>query len=321
MSNRIEVRPWFSDREPLDDVLGLMRQSHHRDISRDWLSIKLSWGLGGVGALAYDQGKPVGLVLFGAAPYEYQGDHVDVMLSYDTFVDARYRGQGLFTRLLRTAEDACRSVGVALLLNFPNDASRPGFARAGWLSLPPMRSFVNLNGQGALRALTSRIKAVMNSRNEPFVPVSTGPLEATLIESLSAFRPTDGGLQFSLSSAGLRYRFDPLRGNGYDGLLTGDSGAIFRSGTRGEARELQLMTTFPRRMVPRQSRRLLHGLRERYAPDLISDLRSEPSGNPLHLMRDGFIGLTLVTTPYFKTLNGEIELQAPALNGIDIHTW
>lgn len=319
----IDVRPWFSQTDPLDDVVQMMNQSHSRGVTREWLEAKLAWGRGGVGALAYDHETPVGLVLFGAAPYDYEGKPIDVMLSYDNFVARDFRGRGIFSRLLATAEQACRSSGVALLgPAFPNGFSRPGFAKAGFRPLVPMRSFVHLSVRGAPSAIFSRARSSITSYRDSFIPEPREPLPTSVLEDLAGLERAHDGLRFSLSPTGLAYRFSPARGEGYDCVLTDDFGAIFRVGMRGSLRELQLMASSPRRLNPRESRKLARQLEQLHAPDVISDLRSASSRNPLQRALDGYVGLTHVTTAYSKVLRPDIEpLMATTLNGIDIHTW
>jgi GNAT superfamily N-acetyltransferase len=316
------IRTWRSaDSQPLDDLLVIMSQSHGRAVSHDWLAQKLSWGLGGVAALAYDQGEPVGVVLFGASPYEIEGVSTRVALSFDTYVSPIQRGRGLFSRLLNAAEAECRAAGFSLLLNFPNDASRPGFEKNGWTALNPTHPFVHVPSGGGLAKMSARLRRLRRDRNSPFVPDASHYLDDDATFFLLPRTESSPGLAYSLSESSLRYRFHARRGDGYVGLSTGNVQAVVRVGSRGQLREAQVLVTYPRRLAPVESRDLLKEISSVHSPDLITHLESSTERGVLAVARGGFFPLNTRTTPYFKELVPGCMPSACTLSGIDIHTW
>lgn len=315
------IRTWRSVSQPLDDLLLIMSQSHGRAVSRDWLAQKLSWGLGGVAALAYDQGAPVGVVLFGASPYEIDGVSTKVALSFDTYVSPTQRGKGLFSRLLKAAEAECRAAGFSLLLNFPNDASRPGFEKNGWTPLVPTRPFVHVTLSGGVAKVAARLNRLRRDRNEPFVPAASQHLDDETVDLLVSHVQSAPGLAFSPAKPSLQYRFHARRGDGYSGLVTGNVRAVVRVGTRGQLDEAQVLVTHPRRLSATQSRALLKKISSVYAPDLITYLESSTERSVFAVSRGGYLPLNSRTTPYFKELEPGCMPSTFTLSGIDIHTW
>lgn len=321
VASDLEIRTWFSQTDLADDVLAVMSQSHRRTITRGWLEAKLSWGLGGVAALAYDGERPVGLVLFGAAPYEWDGEAIQALLSYDTFVDENYRGRGLFRQLLRRAEEACEEVGAQLLLNFPNGASRPGFEKAGWKACLPLRSFVHPSMRGSLPSQADRARRLMKGLRLPFVPIYDAAVILGDLDLMEEFEGDRSGVRFSLSAAALKYRFSPERGTGYATVLGDGVGAIVRRGDRGHVSEAQIMATTPRNLSARQSREVVRLIEAKFEPDLVSDLRGTESNSPFQALSAGYVSPTRVTTAYRKITRPYKGELATTLSGIDIHTW
>lgn len=320
MTPEVKIRKWKSDDGEINDLLTIMSESHRREVEETWLRQKLSWGRGGVGALAYSADVPVGIVLFGAAPYEVDGHPLDVALSFDTFVHPDYRGQGLFQRLLSTAEEGCRESGFQLLLNFPNEASRPGFAKAGWKPLAPMRPFLHLSHRRPTQVFR-RYAATVKDYRAPFRPISTPPVDYASLRGLKQLENAQTGLRFSVSEESLKYRLDERRGYGYDAITTDDFGAIVRRGKRGSLNETQVLVTSPRELSHGQSRDLLRRIDTEFRSDLVSQLLHSGMAPLLPMALSGYVALNSRTTAYYKELATEAMPEKVRISGIDIHTW
>jgi hypothetical protein len=72
--------------------------------------------------------------------------------------DARYRGQGVFSRLQRENEEAAAAAGSPLTVTFPNAKSYPIFVgRLGWIDLPRLRLWARpLRAAGVVRYMLGR---------------------------------------------------------------------------------------------------------------------------------------------------------------------
>jgi len=66
--------------------------------------------------------------------------------SCDSAVLPQYRGKGVFSRIIRSAEKQCQMDGVTFLFGFPNGNSYPGFIKLGWVHVGDFyRAFLPLN--------------------------------------------------------------------------------------------------------------------------------------------------------------------------------
>ena len=81
---------------------------------------------------AYHNGNVVGINGFIPMSYEYDGLTINVVESCDTAVDPNYRGQGIFTSLIMTAEEYYKNKGYDAMVGFPNKNSYGGFIKMGW---------------------------------------------------------------------------------------------------------------------------------------------------------------------------------------------
>src|SRR5690606_20885936 len=59
---------------------------------------------------------------------------INGVVSFETFVHPAYQKRGVFTALVRRAEEVARSEGVDFMINFPNTNSLMGFLKSGWQS-------------------------------------------------------------------------------------------------------------------------------------------------------------------------------------------
>lgn len=313
----VDIRLWDSRTDAFDDVVALMRQSHEIDVSEEWLATKLSWGDGGIAAVAYAGDRPVGLALVGYAPYRRGGREASVMWSLDNFVVEDYRGRGIYHQLLSRLTAAIDESAAGAVLTFPNSRSRPGFEKAGWVPMSPMwayaRPIIGINPVTNAR----RLKNLATSMSRPFELIDTAGLARVDVEFLAQHAGHNPGLAFDASAAALEWRFDSRRGRGYEALILEESGAVVRLGRRGPLREVQIMATFPRVLSGRGMRRLLAAVTRKYRPDLITVIgnRELTSRQALAV---GLWRLKKVTTPLLRPRAVD---ETAVLSGIDLHLW
>lgn len=82
----------------------------------------------------FDQDRLVGMS--GFMPIEYiNGDTAyRALITCESAVDASFRGRGLYTDILSTAEEWAANNGYAFLMAFPNPCSYPGFKKQGFVT-------------------------------------------------------------------------------------------------------------------------------------------------------------------------------------------
>jgi len=170
------------------------------------------------------------------------GSVVHAVRAVDTATDPDYQGQGIFTRLTRTAIEELSSDGVAFVFNTPNQQSLPGYLKMGWRSVGRLAVTIR---PGRLRFPLAALTAGRGAERWP-VATSAGEdaaevlAESTAIERLLTTLPPPLALATRRSPAYLawRYGFAPL---GYRALVAGanvEAGvALFRLRRRGRAVE------------------------------------------------------------------------------------
>lgn len=317
----VTIRIWKSDTDPLDDVLFLMNESSEAEITEEWLENKLSWGRGGIAVIAYDETVPIGLVLFGSAPYVEFMRPTNVLLALYNYVSSEYRGRGVYNRLLTIFDEACKAEGFDLALVYPNHMARPAIKKNHWSALSPMQAYVHIPLSPRLGRMFTRVRRLWNSRNEEFVPIQSHGIDHSELDKFLNHPIESQRLQFAPSPAALKYRFNTLRGPGYHAIHGESVSAIVRVGWRGSISEVQFMAAFPSRISAKGWRELLRLIKASYAPDMVSRIESTRENNAAVSLVSGFLKLRQVTIPFWKSYQGRPALDDPILAGIDIHTW
>lgn len=204
--------------------------------------------------------------------FERQGEVRQAVRAVDTATHPSAQGKGLFTRLTMTGVDQMTKEGVAFVFNTPNDKSRPGYLKMGWVVAgrvaPAMRP-----------TKLSRVPALRGARAAAehwSLPLAAGTqVEAVLADAqavdqlLDSRRPSER-LRTRLSVPVLRWRYggDLL---GYRAVTVGDNArgglAFVRLRRRGSAREAVLAEM----LVPRDESRA----RRRLVREVMGTVRSE----------------------------------------------
>ena len=83
--------------------------------------------------VALDAGRVVGFRALLRWEFERGATIIRAVRPVDTATHPEYQGRGIFTRLTLHALDELRQEGVTLVFNTPNDQSRPGYLKMGWV--------------------------------------------------------------------------------------------------------------------------------------------------------------------------------------------
>lgn len=215
----------------------------------EWFAWKY-WGSPfGPAVFAYAEtttGAIAGVVAFGR--YELtQGDsNFSAALSYETFVHPAFRGQGLFTALMRLGMKQCQDLHVKVMFNFPNRASLQGFRKEGWIPVPCTRSFMRpSNFSNSITKLNPRV------RFAPFVPDQISEFDPRDYEDFDSCLTAMPSIRSDSAWAAVRtpaymhwrYRTFPM--NRYVVVRNDLGWAMIRTGQRGNFREAQILDLFP----------------------------------------------------------------------------
>jgi hypothetical protein len=79
--------------------------------------------------ILYDDGVIGGCCSYLPSYYKIKNEKYLSVLSIDTMIDRKYRGQGYFREMLNSGIDYMRNDGVIFIINFPNDISYPRYIK------------------------------------------------------------------------------------------------------------------------------------------------------------------------------------------------
>ena len=216
--------------------------------------------------VAVDDGVVVGLRVFLRWEFESEAGTVRAVRAVDTATAATHQGQGIFTRLTLHGIDACRSEGVTMVFNTPNDKSRPGYLKMGWDLVGRLPTAFRPCRVGGLPSLArAGVPAERFSTSTTAGEAVADVLgDHRAIDDLLASQPQPTGLRTRRSPSYLWWRycgFEPLRYRTVVGASGPSDGvAIFRLRRRGPALEAAIVEVLSPGDEPRPRRRLLNAV-------------------------------------------------------------
>lgn len=224
--------------------------------------------------VALDGGRVVGFRVFLRWRFRRGARTAEAVRAVDTATDPDHQGRGIFRSLTTAAVDELTHDGVDFVFNTPNDQSRPGYLKMGWIDLgrPPVAIAPRL--RALPRIARSRVAAELWS-----VPTEAGrPATEVFAEGADPLVPppgVGGTLAWSTdrTPAFLRWRYG-LPQLHYRVVTAADIGtgrgsaggwAVLRLRRRGDA--LEAAVTELVAGSPRQRRRLLRAVLEQTGAD------------------------------------------------------
>ena len=201
----------------------------------------------------------------------------------DTATHPDHVRKGIFRALTVAAVDALTADGVDFVFNTPNDQSRPGYLRMGWVDTGRLPVKVAVRTPGSLARLT-RARTPATKWSEPVTGGHDIEAVADDLPDLLARLPLAQGLTTWRTVDHLRWRygFAPLH---YRAIRDDEGIAIVRVRRRGPAREIVLAEMLaPDRRV---ARRLDATIRRTFAGDHLLALSRSPHPLPRMLTAPG----------------------------------
>ncbi len=160
---------------------------------------------------------------------------LQMVRAVDTATDPEYQGRGLFRRLTMQAVDELTADGIDAVFNTPNDQSRPGYLKMGWVELGRPTLLVHPSSPVTLaKMLRARVPAAKWSE-----PVTHGEAIDDANADLGA--PVDErGWSTPRTPEYLawRYGFEPLH---YRVIEVRGGHCVFRVRQRGPLREVAIV--------------------------------------------------------------------------------
>jgi GNAT superfamily N-acetyltransferase len=211
---------------------------------------------------------------------------VPAVRAVDTVTHPDWRGRGVFTRLTLEMIERVRSEGVAFVFNTPNDKSRPGYLKMGWVRVGRLTPWIQ----------PRRILPRRSERQEASAPPSVSDLLGEPgIDGLLVATPGDRRLTTRPDRAYLRWRYADIPGIRYHAAWSLEPGRaaalVFRSLDRRGRRELRLceILVAPSRSAERVARRLVQQAARLVAADHVVALAARATPEHRIVRRAGFL--------------------------------
>lgn len=237
---KLEVRPYTDEDEDavltlLASSLGWMSDAHHRAFFR-WKHLENPAGRSAMWVAEVDD-QIVGFRSMLRWNFVIDGEPVRAVRAVDTATSPEARGLGVFRTLTMHAIDQLTEEGVAFVFNTPNDQSRPGYLKMGWVELGSVPVAARPRGvRGAVRMARSRRPADLWSvQSAAGVPVLDAVVTATAEPSGST------GVQSRRDRAHLEWRYGGFGELGYRAVPHRGGFAVFRLRRRGHALEAAMV--------------------------------------------------------------------------------
>jgi GNAT superfamily N-acetyltransferase len=245
MPAELEIRPAQpQDTEAILSLLKLTFGAETIPASRDhwhWKHVENPFGESPV-LLALSEGTLVGLRVF--MRWNWRAGNVDVpaVRAVDTATHPDWQGRGIFSRLTLALAEKLRSDGLAFVFNTPNNKSRPGYLKMGWVSVGRVSLWVRPLVGGLFRAPASSEDALLDRA------LGAGACELAGDPGLEGFCAAlpraEERFSTPWSAELLRWRYATIPGFDYRAVwnLRGEEGAlvVFRRKNDGKWRELRL---------------------------------------------------------------------------------
>lgn len=157
-----------------------------------------------------------------------------VVRAVDTATDPEYQGRGLFRSLTTRAVDELTGAGVDAVFNTPNEQSRPGYLKMGWVELGRPTLLVHPSSPAVLaRMLRARVPAELWSE-----AVSYGEPAVDVVGELRPAEVGEWATTRTPEHLAWRYGFEPLH---YRAIEVKGGHAVFRVRRRGALREVAIV--------------------------------------------------------------------------------
>ena len=164
-----------------------------------------------------------------------QGDaSLRLVRAVDTATDPEFQGKGLFRTLTTQAVDELTADGVDAVFNTPNDQSRPGYLKMGWVEMGRPTLLVHPGSPAVLaRMLRARVPAAKWSD-----PVTYGVPAVEIASELKPAAVEQWATPRTVEHLTWRYGFEPLH---YRAIEVKGGHAVFRVRQRGPLREVAIV--------------------------------------------------------------------------------
>lgn len=145
----MEIRP--STTKDIPDIVSLLKLSLGESLMPKsaaywtWKHVENPFGNSPV-LLAFEGAQLIGIRAFMRWKWKNHSEVIESVRAVDTATHPDYQGNGIFSKLTLSLLDQCKSLGLQMVYNTPNEKSEPGYLKMGWKKagkLPVAISVIN----------------------------------------------------------------------------------------------------------------------------------------------------------------------------------
>lgn len=280
-----------------------------------WKFFKNPYGDSILACVAIDN-ELIGCVAYGKQPFVINGEVFPGVMSFETFIDPNYQGKGLFSKLLKYAEEEVVRQGIKIMLNFPNSQSLPGFLKKNWQPL-------NISTYYLRPRLRFNLLIKFTNIRQPFVSFSNN-FQAIKDALPETFKYTSkASVEALITKEYLAYRFFSFPHGNYQVYQNNDNFAIGRLGNRGGLKELQVLLINTPNLNSHTVSKIINGLCRGTKADFVSYPSSSNSVLTTILKKLFFVRVPNKANVCYKILDAHLNpnMEILELAGINFHTY
>ncbi|WP_207512463.1 GNAT family N-acetyltransferase [Longitalea luteola] len=156
--------------------------------------------------LAEENNTIIGLRAFMQWQWKWKGNLYKAIRAVDTATHPDHQGKGIFKKLTLQQLELCKQQGIHFVFNTPNDQSRPGYLKMGWVQQGRMPLKFKVTNPIALAWAVAFKKGKAGSTAEDPTPVQQW--DPAVFKLMDRYTNTDNDqLQTVLSTEYIRWRY------------------------------------------------------------------------------------------------------------------
>jgi GNAT superfamily N-acetyltransferase len=204
----MQIRPATPQDKPA--MIGLLKNSLGEGLIPksealwDWKHEQNPFGASFV-LLAEENGVLIGLRAFMQWQWQWNGKVYKAIRAVDTATHPDHQGKGIFKKLTLQQLELCKQQGIHFVFNTPNDQSRPGYLKMGWVQQGKMPLKLKVLNPIALAYAIAFKKGKGAAGADDPTPAQTW--DPRVFDLMKNYSINDKHLNTAISSSYIRWRY------------------------------------------------------------------------------------------------------------------
>lgn len=154
--------------------------------------------------LAEEDNTLIGLRAFMQWQWQWKGSVYKAIRAVDTATHPDHQGKGIFKKLTLQQLELCKQQGIHFVFNTPNDQSRPGYLKMGWVQQGRMPLKLKILNPIALAWALASKKSTVSAATDP---TPKQDWDARVFQLLENYTVESDHLNTVLSPSYIRWRY------------------------------------------------------------------------------------------------------------------